>query len=187
MGEVAVSSLIRTHRSHAGVLLAVAMGVTGACSGQIGEPKGFPGGAAPTGGTTGGPGTSGGTGSTGTAGGTGADGGNPPEILPPFAPAAPALARLTAAQYAHVMGDLFGAPTQVPELELDTRPYLFSVIGASTTTVSEHGVDLYGQAAYAITAAVFGDTSRRSMLVPCSVASPLDAACLARFIQDFGL
>src|SRR5439155_13001234 len=111
----------------------------------------------------------------------------PPEILPPFAPSAPAFARLTTAQYANVVRDLFGASIQVPELEVDTRPYLFSVIGASTTTISEHGVDLYGWAAYAMAAAAFGDAIRRNMLVPCAVAAPLDPACLGRFIQEFGL
>ena len=57
-------------------------------------------------------------------------------MLPPFAPAQPAFARLTVAQYSNVIRDLLGAAIKVPELEADTRPYLFSVIGASTTTIS---------------------------------------------------
>jgi hypothetical protein len=106
---------------------------------------------------------------------------------PPFSPSEPALARLTAAQYANVIRDLFGSGLTIPELEPDQRPYLFSVIGASTTTVSEHGVDLYGQAALALSKAVFADTTRRQAIVPCEVTSPLSDECLGQFIDEIGL
>ena len=117
-------------------------------------------------------------------GGTVRGDGTPP---PPFSPSEPAFARLTAPQYANVIRDLFGAGIKIPELEPDQRPYLFSVIGASTTTVSEHGVDLYSQAALSIAKAAFTDTARRQTLVPCPVATPLDDACLGQFITQFGL
>lgn len=104
-----------------------------------------------------------------------------------FAPSEPALPRLTTAQYQNVIADLFGPDVVVPELEPDQRPYSFSIIGASTTTVSEHGVDLYGQAAFKIAHAVFADAERRQKLVGCSPATPLDDACLTQFLNDFGL
>lgn len=104
-----------------------------------------------------------------------------------FSPSEPALPRLTTAQYQNVIADLFGADVVVPELEPDQRPYSFSIIGASTTTVSEHGVDLYGQAAFKIAHAVFADTERRQKLVGCAPATPLDDACLTQFLSEFGL
>jgi len=150
------------------------MALVGACTGKIGD-------AAQTGnGPTGGPNP---TNVTGGGAGT-RDDGTPP---PPFSPSEPAFARLTAPQYANVIRDLFGAGLTIPELEPDQRPYLFSVIGASTTTVSEHGVDLYGQAALSIAKAVFTDTARRQTVVPCQVSAPLGDACLGQFISQFGL
>jgi hypothetical protein len=149
------------------------MALVGACTGKIGD-------AAQTGnGPTGGPDP------TNVLGGGGPrDDGTPP---PPFSPSEPALARLTAPQYANVIRDLFGAGLQISELEPDQRPYLFSVIGASTTTLSEHGVDLYGQSALSIAKAVFTDATRRQTVVPCQVAAPLGDDCLGQFIGQFGL
>ncbi|HEX2872388.1 MAG TPA: DUF1588 domain-containing protein [Polyangiaceae bacterium] len=117
-------------------------------------------------------------------------GGSAPVVTPStavFAPSAPALPRLTTAQYRNVIRDLFGPAIQVPELEPDQRPYSFSIIGASTTTVSEHGVDLYSQAAFGIAKAVFADTTLRQSVAGCAPATPLDDACLAQFIEQFGL
>jgi hypothetical protein len=117
-------------------------------------------------------------------------GGSAPVVTPStavFSPSAPALPRLTTAQYRNVIRDLFGPTIQIPELEPDQRPYSFSIIGASTTTVSEHGVDLYSQAAFGIAKAVFADTTLRQSVVGCSPATPLDDACLAQFIAQFGL
>jgi hypothetical protein len=146
--------------------------VTAACQGQIGESGGIETGTTP-GGTQG----AGGSSTTGL----------PPEQLPPYDPAEPALARLTGAQYANVVRDLLGPAVKIPDLEADTRPYLFSVIGASTTTISEHGVDLYGQSALTIAGVAFADTTKRAALVPCPVTTPLTAECLGQFIQTFGL
>jgi hypothetical protein len=109
------------------------------------------------------------------------------DTTPPFMPSAPALPHLTTAQYRNVIHDLFGPSIDVPELEPDQRPYAFSIIGASTATVSEHGVDLYSQAAFSIAKAVFADTALRQPLVGCAPATPLDDACLTQFIQQLGL
>ncbi len=129
-----------------------------------------------------------GTAGAGNAGGSG--GGGPAvvtEPIAPFAPSEPALPRLTTAQYQNVIRDLFNATIQVPDLEPDQRPYSFSIIGASTTTVSEHGVELYSQAAFSIAKAVFADMALRTTVVGCTPATPLDDACLAQFINQFGL
>ncbi|HXK20650.1 MAG TPA: DUF1588 domain-containing protein [Polyangiaceae bacterium] len=134
------------------------------------------------------------TGSANTAGGgasvAGSSGGGTAGMaaaVAPFSPSEPALPRLTTAQYRNVIRDLFGPSVQIPELEPDQRPYSFSIIGASTTTVSEHGVDLYSQAAFGIAKAVFGDTALRQSVVGCAPQTPLDDTCLAQFIRDFGL
>jgi hypothetical protein len=143
----------------------------GACNGQIGDVTDF-GNKTDPGGTA-----------TVPGGDNARTDGTPP---PPFSPSEPALARLTAPQYANVIRDLFGTGLTVPELEPDQRPYLFSVIGASTTTLSEHGVDLYAQAALSIAKAAFADTTRRQTLVPCQVSAPLSDACLGQFVTQFG-
>ncbi len=122
-----------------------------------------------------------------SAGGSGGGPGVVTSTSAPFAPSAPALPRLTTAQYQNVVRDLFGPSIQVPELEPDQRPYSFSVIGASTTTVSEHGVDLYSQAAFSIAKAVFANLELRQTVVGCSPATPLDDVCLDQFINQFGL
>jgi Protein of unknown function (DUF1588)/Protein of unknown function (DUF1592)/Protein of unknown function (DUF1595)/Protein of unknown function (DUF1585)/Protein of unknown function (DUF1587) len=146
-----------------------------------------------TGSLTGSPGSGGSQATPTTVGGasSGGGGGGTPGVVTsttaPFAPSAPALPRLTTAQYQNVIRDLFGPSIKVPELEPDQRPYSFSIIGASTTTVSEHGVDLYSQAAFGIAKAVFADTALRQTVVGCSPASPLDDACLTQFINQFGL
>jgi hypothetical protein len=132
------------------------------------------------------PATTGGSANTAVGGSAGSTGGAAVSVAP-FAPSEPALPRLTTAQYQNVIRDLFGPSIQVPELEPDQRPYSFSIIGASTTTVSEHGVDLYSQAAFGIAKAVFADTALRQTVVGCTPATPLDDACLGQFIHDFGL
>jgi hypothetical protein len=121
-------------------------------------------------------------------GGSGGSGGGTMTASTPFMPSAPALPRLTTAQYKNVIDDLFGPGLEIPELEPDQRPYSFSIIGASTTTVSEHGVDLYSQAAFSIARAVFADaTTRRANTVKCTPQTPLDDVCLTSFLQDFGM
>lgn len=129
----------------------------------------------------------GGSSSSGAGGSGGAPGVVTDPPPPPFVPSPPALPRLTTAQYRNVIRDLFGAGIVVPELEPDQRPYSFSIIGASMTTVSEHGVDLYGEAAFGIAKAVFADATLRQTVVGCAPAAPLDDACLVQFINRFGL
>jgi hypothetical protein len=120
-------------------------------------------------------------------GGTSGGSGTMTAEIPPFAPSEPALPRLTTSQYQNVIRDLFGPSIQVPELEPDQRLYSFSIIGASTTTLSEHGVDLYSQAAFSIAKSVFADQALRQSVVACAPATPLDDACLSQHITQLGL
>jgi hypothetical protein len=87
--------------------------------------------------------------------------------------------RLTAAQYRNVVRDVFGDTLPAPPLPQDTNPYLFYNIGATSTSVSDHGVEQYADAAYKITDAVFDDAARREALIGCRVESPGDPCTIA--------
>ena len=95
------------------------------------------------------------------------------------------LARLTSAQYVNVVGDLFGGNLPTVVLQQDTNPYLFYSVGATTTPLSELGVQQLEEAADAITLAVFTNQQRRVELAGCEPQSPGDS-CVADFLRDFG-
>jgi hypothetical protein len=99
-----------------------------------------------------------------------------------FAPAA--FSRLTARQVQNVLDDLFPDARAVA-LEADTNPYLFTSIGASTTNLSEQGVELLEQAGWQVATEVFADPVRRAEAVGCAPASPGDA-CVAAYLERFG-
>ncbi len=101
-------------------------------------------------------------------------------VLPPAA-----LPRLTEAQYRNTLVELFGASAPSGPLEDDTKPYLFYNIGASSTTLSEHGVQLYEESADALSHHVFSDPLRRAAFVGCAPAAPGDA-CVESFVRTFG-
>lgn len=101
-------------------------------------------------------------------------------VLPPAA-----LPRLTAEQYRNSLVELFGAAAPSGPLEDDTKPYLFYNIGASTTTLSELGVQLYEESADALSRHVFADPARRAAFVGCAPAAPGDA-CVESFVRTFG-
>lgn len=101
-------------------------------------------------------------------------------VLPPAA-----LPRLTSEQYRNTLVELFGSAAPKGPLEDDTKPYLFYNIGASTTTLSELGVQLYEESADALSHYVFADQARRAAFVGCAPASPGDA-CVESFLQRFG-
>ncbi len=109
----------------------------------------------------------------------------PDEELPEFAPAGLVLPRLTASQYYDTLENLFGDPIPQMDLEADTNPYLFFTIGASTTTVSELGVQQYEESAHAIAEMVFGDAARATELMGCAPASPGDA-CVTGYLDHVG-
>ncbi len=103
--------------------------------------------------------------------------------LPPFAPAAANLPRLTASQYRRTVASVFGEPLPFVELEADTNPHLFYSVGATRTTISERGVDLYEQAATETVRAVFADVARRDALIGCSVTAD---GCVRDAIERVG-
>ena len=100
-------------------------------------------------------------------------------------PAPPVLPRLTQRQYLNSIEALLGPGLPVPPLEPDTSPYLFASIGATSTTLSELGVQQYEEAADLFTGIVFADAARREALVGCLPAAPGDA-CVTDFIIRFG-
>jgi hypothetical protein len=122
-------------------------------------------------------------GGTADEGGT-ADGETEGEPLV-FDPAPAVLPRLTAEQYRNSLLQILGPGLPAVALEPDTNPYLFFNIGASTTTLSELGTQLYEEAADAITQAIFDDPARRLALVGCEPAAPGDQ-CVQGFLEDFG-
>ena len=95
------------------------------------------------------------------------------------------LPRLTQTQYRNSVEDLLGAELPTPPLEPDTNPYLFYNVGATSTTLSELGVQMYEEAAEALTVAVFEDAERRVALVGCEPASTTDP-CVEDFVRSFG-
>lgn len=110
----------------------------------------------------------------------------PVRSVAPFQPTEPTLPKLTAAQYANVIRDLLGPGLSIPELEPDQRPYGFSIIGASQSTLSERGTELYLRAAFALAQEAFSDPERRKRIVPCEPETPLDDACLSSYLESFG-
>lgn len=102
-----------------------------------------------------------------------------------FDPAPAVLPRLTAEQYRNSLISVLGPGLPAVALEPDTNPYLFFNIGATTTTLSELGTQLYEEAADEITRSIFSDPARRLALVGCEPAAPGDQ-CVQGFLEDFG-
>src|SRR5215212_2233689 len=73
----------------------------------------------------------------------------------------------------------------VTPVEPDTTPHLFYSIGATSTTLSELGTELYEKSADAVTHYVFADPARRAAFVGCAPAAPGDA-CVESFLGAFG-
>lgn len=98
------------------------------------------------------------------------------EVAPPdpatvaFEPGPALMRRLTAAQYEAVVADLFGADVVPPaRLEPDSRAGGSLALGATVTAVSERGVELYGDAAFALAGQVLA-AERRARWVACGAA-----------------
>jgi hypothetical protein len=101
-------------------------------------------------------------------------------VVPPAA-----LPRLTETQYRNTLVELFGLAAPSGPLEGDTKPYLFYNIGASSTTLSELGVQLYEESADALSRYAFADVARRAAFVGCEPTAPGDA-CVESFLRQFG-
>ncbi|MCX4240923.1 DUF1592 domain-containing protein [Paraliomyxa miuraensis] len=102
-----------------------------------------------------------------------------------FDPAPAVLPRLTADQYRNSLQSVLAPGLPAVALEPDTNPYLFFNIGATTTTLSELGTQLYEEAADELTHAIFGDPNARLALVGCEPLAPGDQ-CVQGFLEDFG-
>lgn len=157
-----------TARIVALVALAAA-GVFGACSGELGSGKG-----------------TGGSGATAQGGsaGAGADGG---VELPPFAPAASGIRKLTRRQYVNsirlLLGDVAAAVAAPPS---DAQDHGFDTVGASKFAFSSPQVGELDDSARAIANAAVSDPATYSQIVPCTPTGPTDAACHTQFVQSFG-
>lgn len=99
---------------------------------------------------------------------------------PASEPGSPALRRLTRSQYENAVHDLFGDDIYVPtNLEPDNEVEGLLSVGASTTSLSAYGVELYEDAAIDIADQVVDDATRYAALVPCTPTSAGDAECAA--------
>ena len=149
--------MVGSPRLHAALASSLAV-LLGACDGQIEEPPGVP---------------------------SAVEGTAPPRDVP-FRPAPAVLPRLTGVQYRNTLADLLGPDLLPVQIEADTNPYLFVSIGATTTTISERGIQQYEEAAQAVASHVFADETRRAELVGCDPGTPGDA-CARAFLERFGL
>ncbi len=106
---------------------------------------------------------------------------------PSVLPAAPALRRLTHSQYHNAITDLFGADLYIPSnLEPDNDVEGLLSVGASTTSVSAYGVELYESAAYLVAEQVVEDPEVLGRLMVCTPSSAGDADCAAEIVTSFG-
>ena len=96
------------------------------------------------------------------------------------------LPRLTEQQYQRTLTAIFGDNLPFIPLEPDTNPYLFYSIGASTTTVSEFGVERYAQSADLLATTIVNDRSIIESTLGCWPRD-LRSACVEQFIRHFGL
>lgn len=105
---------------------------------------------------------------------------------PVVEPAAPAVRRLTAPQYERVVTDLFGEGLVMPtSLEPDVAFEGLQSIGASTTSLSQWGVERYEDAAYLLAEQAVADTAWRTAHVPCGVGE-VDEPCIRQMLDDLG-
>lgn len=122
------------------------------------------------------------TGTTSTTSIPGRDGG-----VDTTAPAAPEMRRLTTEQYRNSIDFLFQGAVEVPsELEPISQVNGFVAVGASRSTISPRGVELFETAALDVADRAFASASVRSAIVPCSPSTAVDEACARDFVTQFG-
>jgi hypothetical protein len=102
-----------------------------------------------------------------------------------YEPGPAAFPRLTAVQYRTSIEEIFGEAVPPTPVERDTNPYLFTSIGAASTTVSDFGAQRYEQNAHAIAEFVL-DPARRDALVGCTPAAIPGDPCTASFVERIG-
>jgi len=98
----------------------------------------------------------------------------------------PALRRLTKTQYSNAIRDLFGVELYVPEnLEPDNEVEGLLAVGASTTSVSAYGVELYESAARTVVDQVLENEDVLGDLYSCTPTGASDEACGAEILAEF--
>jgi len=100
--------------------------------------------------------------------------------------APPEMRRLTAAQYANSIEDVFGASITVDKaLEEDETNELFLSMGAAKVGTSEYGVEQYHAAALDLAQQVVVQAGDYEQLAECQPYEPGDS-CIADAIRSFG-
>lgn len=97
--------------------------------------------------------------------------------------------RLTYAQYANAIHDLFGDDVVVPpssSIEPDLRQTGFFSVGSSFATVSPRGVEQYEKAAFDVATQVLGNEARKAKALGCVPSGPADDACARQMAQSLG-
>jgi hypothetical protein len=103
---------------------------------------------------------------------------------PVVTPPAPALRRLTQAQYTNSVVSLLGEGLVLPtSLEPDTALEGLYAVGAAATTISPVGVEEYEDAAYSLAEQVMADPARVAAVVGCE---PGADGCATSFVTTFG-
>jgi hypothetical protein len=108
---------------------------------------------------------------------------DPPDVEAPE----PTLRRLTEAQYGNAIRDLLGDEILVSDrLEPDVPTEGLVELGASITTISPRGVELYEAAAFDVAAQVMDEPDRREAIVGCTPTGAVDDSCAETFLTEFG-
>lgn len=103
---------------------------------------------------------------------------------PEVTPASPALRRLTQTQFGNAITDLFEGELYIPtNIEPDNEVEGLLSLGASTTSVSSYGVELYEDAAFLVAEQAVENEESWAGLVPCTPAGAADADCAAEVVD----
>jgi hypothetical protein len=107
-----------------------------------------------------------------------------PEVEPP----GPTIRRLSVTQYTNSIHDVFGDSVVVPDrLEPDASVDGYISVGASFTTVSPRGVELYEAASFSITEQLFEIPEVANTIRSCEATDILDTACSTEILEAYGL
>ena len=97
----------------------------------------------------------------------------------PLQPAPVSLSRLTQAQYKNAVTALLGSPLALPStLEPDVSLGGLPAAGASVTTISPRGAELYEEAARSLANQAMQNPELQKALLPCSPAGVSDTDCM---------
>jgi hypothetical protein len=94
------------------------------------------------------------------------------------------LRRLTRAQFANALHDVFGVAVDVSALDPDSYNGNFASIGASSVVTSPTGVEQYQTAIESAVGAVFSDATKAAKFIGCTPSGSSQDACLRNFIQS---